>query len=150
MASQVALQTLNKEVANYGLLFVKLHNYHWYINGPHFFTYHEKLEELYNLVAELYDDVAERLLMNDGHPYATMKEYLEYSTLQEGDRNADTEQMIFDVIGDFKQIRQEMQDAMENFVDGDEAIEDTFVSHIERLEKEIWMLSAALGKKTNI
>lgn len=150
MASQVALNTLNKEVANYGLLFVKLHNYHWYISGPHFFTYHEKLEELYNLVAELYDDVAERLLMNDGEPYATMKEYLEFATLQEGDRNADTEQMIKDVIDDFKQIRQEMQDAMESFEDGDEAIEDTFVSHIERLEKEIWMMSAALGKKTKL
>ncbi|MFN4214509.1 MULTISPECIES: Dps family protein [unclassified Exiguobacterium] len=150
MASQGALNTLNKEVANYGLLFVKLHNYHWYISGPHFFTYHEKLEELYNLIAELYDDVAERLLMNDGEPYATMKEYLEHSTLQEGDRHADTEQMIKDVIGDFKQIRQEMQDAMENFEDGDEAIEDTFVSHIERLEKEIWMMSAALGKKTKL
>ena len=150
MARQGALNTLNKEVANYGLLFVKLHNYHWYISGPHFFTYHEKLEELYNLVAELYDDVAERLLMNDGEPYATMKEYLEHSTLQEGDRHADTEQMIKDVISDFKQIRQEMQDAMENFEDGDEAIEDTFVSHIERLEKEIWMMSAALGKKTKL
>ncbi|EPE62865.1 MULTISPECIES: DNA starvation/stationary phase protection protein [unclassified Exiguobacterium] len=150
MASQGSLNTLNKEVANYGLLFVKLHNYHWYISGPHFFTYHEKLEELYNLVAELYDDVAERLLMNDGEPYATMKEYLEHSTLQEGDRHADTEQMIKDVINDFKQIRQEMQDAMENFEDGDEAIEDTFVSHIERLEKEIWMMSAALGRKTKL
>ncbi|MCT4796791.1 MAG: DNA starvation/stationary phase protection protein [Exiguobacterium sp.] len=150
MASQGALNTLNKEVANYGLLFVKLHNYHWYISGPHFFTYHEKLEELYNLVAELYDDVAERLLMNDGEPYATMKEYLEHSTLQEGDRHAETDQMIKDIIGDFKQIRQEMQDAMENFEDGDEAIEDTFVSHIERLEKEIWMMSAALGKKTKL
>ena len=150
MASQGALNTFNKEVANYGLLFVKLHNYHWYISGPHFFTYHEKLEELYNLVAELYDDVAERLLMNDGEPYATMKEYLEHSTLQEGDRHAETDQMIKDIIGDFKQIRQEMQDAMENFEDGDEAIEDTFVSHIERLEKEIWMMSAALGKKTKL
>jgi starvation-inducible DNA-binding protein len=150
MASQGALNTLNKEVANYGLLFVKLHNYHWYISGPHFFTYHEKLEELYNLVAELYDDVAERLLMNDGEPYATMKEYLEHSTLTEGDRHAETDQMIKDIINDFKQIRQEMQDAMENFEDGDEAIEDTFVSHIERLEKEIWMMSAALGKKTKL
>ncbi|MCT4785454.1 DNA starvation/stationary phase protection protein [Exiguobacterium aestuarii] len=150
MASQGALNTLNKEVANYGLLFVKLHNYHWYISGPHFFTYHEKLEELYNLVAELYDDVAERLLMNDGEPFATMKEYLEHSTLNEGDRHAETDQMIKDIINDFKQIRQEMQDAMENFEDGDEAIEDTFVSHIERLEKEIWMMSAALGKKTKL
>jgi len=150
MASQGALNTLNQEVANYGLLFVKLHNYHWYISGPHFFTYHEKLEELYNLVAELYDDVAERLLMNDGAPYATMKEYLEHSTLEEGNRDADTDQMIKDVINDFKQIRQEMQDAMEAFEDGDEAIEDTFVSHIERLEKEIWMMSAALGKKTKL
>ena len=150
MASQGALSTLNKEVANYGLLFVKLHNYHWYISGPHFFTYHEKLEELYNLVAELYDDVAERLLMNDGEPFATMKEYLEHSTLQEGDRNAETEQMIKDIINDFKQIRQEMQDAMEHFEDGDEAIEDTLISHIERLEKEIWMMSAALGKKTSL
>ena len=150
MASQIALKTLNQEVANYGLLFVKLHNYHWYISGPHFFTYHEKLEELYNLIAELYDDVAERLLMNDGAPYATMKEYLEHSTLEEGNRDADTDQMIKDVINDFKQIRQEMQDAMEQFEDGDEAIEDTFVSHIERLEKEIWMMSAALGRETKL
>lgn len=150
MASQIALDTLNKEVANYGLLYVKLHNYHWYINGPHFFTYHEKLEELYKLIAELYDDVAERLLMNDGEPYATMKEYLDHATLTEGDRNNATDTMIAEVIGDFKTIRKEMQEAMEQFEDGDEAIEDTFVSHIEQLEKEIWMLSTALGKKTKL
>lgn len=150
MASQIALKTLNQEVANYGLLFVKLHNYHWYISGPHFFTYHQKLEELYNQVALLYDDMAERLLMNDGLPYATMKEYLEHTTLAEGNREASTEQMITDVISDFRQIRQEMKDAMEQFEEGDEAIEDTFLSHIEQLEKEIWMMSAALGKKASL
>lgn len=42
------VEVLNKQVANWNVLYVKLHNYHWYVTGPHFFTLHEKFEEFYN------------------------------------------------------------------------------------------------------
>ena len=35
---------LNKQLANWNVLYTKLHKYHWYVKGPHFFTLHEKFE----------------------------------------------------------------------------------------------------------
>ena len=146
MASQTAKDILSQEVANYGVLFVKLHNYHWYVSGPHFFTYHEKLEELYNLVAVLYDEAAERLLMHGGKPAATMKENLKMATVQEGDSTLSTKEMIEDIINDFRNISKEMKTAIESFTDEDDTIEDTLVGHLEQLEKEIWMLESTIEK----
>ena len=46
--AQKKLGTLvNKEIANFSVLYTKIHNYHWFVNGPHFFELHQKLEELY-------------------------------------------------------------------------------------------------------
>lgn len=28
---------LNQQVANWTVLYTKIHNYHWYVKGPHFF-----------------------------------------------------------------------------------------------------------------
>src|SRR5690625_711333 len=39
---------VNKIVANQGVLFFKLHQYHWYVTGSDFYTLHEKFEQLYN------------------------------------------------------------------------------------------------------
>ena len=35
------VEVLNKQVANWNVLYVKLHNYHWYVTGPHFLHYIE-------------------------------------------------------------------------------------------------------------
>lgn len=29
-------QVLNRQVANLNVLYVKIHNYHWYVKGPNF------------------------------------------------------------------------------------------------------------------
>ena len=76
MAQEKIQSVLNKQVANWSVLYVKLHNYHWYVKGPHFFTLHEKFEELYNEAGATVDELAERLLAIKGYPVATMEEYL--------------------------------------------------------------------------
>ena len=40
-------QVLNQQVANLNVLYVKVHNYHWYVRGEKFFTLHVKFEEIY-------------------------------------------------------------------------------------------------------
>lgn len=45
-------QALNQQVANFSILYVKIHNYHWYVKGEQFFTLHAKFEELYNDVTQ--------------------------------------------------------------------------------------------------
>src|SRR5699024_3155983 len=85
MAMQMSKQeqTVNEKVANQGVFFVKLHQYHWYVQGPHFFTLHEKFEELYNESNEYFDAFAERLITLGEKPYSTLGEYLDEATIQE-------------------------------------------------------------------
>ncbi|AHA30459.1 DNA starvation/stationary phase protection protein [Exiguobacterium sp. Leaf187] len=146
MISNHAKSALNQQVANYGVLFVKLHNYHWYIKGPDFLTLHEKLEELYTWVSEQYDVVAERLLMNNGTPSATLKEYLEQTTLEEAKSGLSADEMIDSVIKDFQQVRKEMLDAIEHLEAQDVTVEDDLLGQAKEIEKQIWMLRATLKK----
>lgn len=81
--SEQLIQAVNKQVANWTVMYVKLHNYHWYVKGKDFFTLHEKFEELYNETATYIDDLAERLLALNGKPIATMKESLETASVKE-------------------------------------------------------------------
>jgi starvation-inducible DNA-binding protein len=39
-------EKMNEYLANQQVMFIKLHNLHWYIRGCAFFTLHGKLEEL--------------------------------------------------------------------------------------------------------
>ncbi|KZE64333.1 DNA starvation/stationary phase protection protein [Fictibacillus phosphorivorans] len=134
---------LNRQVANWNVLFVKLHNYHWYVKGPHFFTLHEKFEELYNEAATNIDELAERLLVLKGTPVATMKEYLDLATVQEAKGSETAEEMVQNVINDFELLIAEIKEGMEvTEREGDEVTHDMLLSVRESLAKHNWMLRA--------
>ena len=61
------IEALNKQLANNTVLWTKLHNYHWYVKGPNFFSLHAKFEELYDAVGVYVDDLADACvyLMNN-------------------------------------------------------------------------------------
>lgn len=82
--STVIENSMNTQLSNWFLLYSKLHRFHWYVKGPHFFTLHEKFEELYNQAAETADTIAERLLAIGGHPAATLSEYLKQASISDG------------------------------------------------------------------
>lgn len=132
---------LNKQVANFSVLFTKLHNHHWYVKGPHFFTLHEKFEELYDEINELYDEFAERLLTIGGQPVSNLKGYLEITSLSEVETNLDAKQMVKSVLDDFTLIATELNIGVELATDvSDEATADLLISTIASLEKHAWML----------
>src|SRR5690606_29508236 len=101
-------KALNVQVANWSVLYTKLHNYHWYVKGPSFFTLHEKFEELYNEAAEVVDEVAERLLAIGGKPVASLKEYLEVATLEEAGNESTANEMVAALVADYKKIKDEL------------------------------------------
>lgn len=111
---QKKLGTLvNKEIANFSVLYTKIHNYHWFVNGPHFFELHQKLEELYKEVTSNYDELAERLLAIGEKPVATLKEYMELTTIEEATGNENTEDMVQSVISDFEKLSEEFLEIIE-------------------------------------
>ncbi|MER1958453.1 MAG: Dps family protein [Solibacillus sp.] len=138
---------LNELVATWSVLYTKLHNYHWYVNGPSFFTLHTKFEELYNEVTLNLDEVAERILSKGGKPIATLKEHLALSLIEEATGKETTEQMVKTTIADFETIMKALKQAMETAGEaGDDRTEDLLNATYQSLEKHAWMLNAYLGK----
>ena len=144
--SEKLLNVINKQVADWTVLYVKLHNYHWYVKGKDFFTLHEKFEELYTETATYIDDLAERMLALNGQPVATMKECLEISSIQEAEGNESAEQMVKNLYDDFSNIAEELKQGMDLAAEvGDETTGDMLLAIHQSIEKHNWMLKAFLG-----
>lgn len=137
---------LNKQIANWGLLYVKLHNFHWYVKGNQFFTLHVKFEELYNEAALHVDELAERLLSIGGQPAATMKAFMELSSLKEASGTETATKMVEAVIEDFTILTQELKAGMQACEEvQDETTSDMLLAIQTSLEKHRWMLRSFLG-----
>ncbi|MED3625398.1 Dps family protein [Neobacillus thermocopriae] len=146
MNNQLA-NVLNKQIANWAVLYIKLHNYHWFVKGDQFYTLHAKFEEFYNEAADHLDALAERLLAIGGKPVATMKEYLETSSIKEALGTETTDEMVQSIINDFSVVINELKEGMRLAEENDdEATGDMLLSIHSDLEKHVWMLKAFLGK----
>ncbi|MEY8291056.1 DNA starvation/stationary phase protection protein [Carnobacteriaceae bacterium 52-44] len=152
MATQEVKDYLNTVVATQGLFYIRLHQFHWYVKGPHFFTLHEKFEELYDAVTENLDLVAERLLAIGGDPYSTLQEFIDHSVIEESveDKNLSEDEMVEAVVADLETIAKSLQegtkltDEHEDFPSN-----DMLISMKEDVDKHIWMLKAYLDKKAD-
>lgn len=140
-------QILNAQVANWSLLGVKLHHYHWFVKGPQFYVLHEKFEELYNTAAGYVDELAERMLAIGGKPAATMSQYLKLATLQEASNEKSAEQMVGQLVADFEQLAKELKAGIEAAnQEEDDATADLLTGMVSNVQKHSWMLNAYLGK----
>lgn len=138
---------VNQQIANWSVLYTKLHNYHWYVKGEQFFTLHAKFEEFYNEAALYIDDLAERLLALDGKPVATMKECLEMASVKEATGEETAKDMVAVLVEDFTMLTGELKEGMDVAEQaGDETTGDMLLAIHKELEKHIWMLKSFLGK----
>ncbi len=145
---QQDLQTvLNRQLANWSVLYFKLHHYHWFVKGDQFFELHQKFEEFYNEAALTLDQIAEFLLAKGGAPISTMKEFLDKATIKEASGNEKAAEMVQQVIQDFKTISEETKVAIKEADNaGDAAAADLLTGLVSKLEKHIWMLTAYSAK----
>ena len=146
MAKTELNNQLNELVATWSVQYTKLHNFHWYVNGPSFFTLHTKFEELYNEVTLSLDEVAERILSRGGKPVATLKEHLDLSLIEEASGKETTEEMVESTVEDYKTIMKALKKAMETASEeGDDRTEDLLNATYQNIEKHVWMLNAFLA-----
>ncbi|ALS26040.1 general stress protein [Paenibacillus sp. 32O-W] len=145
-ASRRVIDLLNRQVANCNVLYVKLHDYHWNVKGPNFYTLHAKFEELYDEVTLFMDEVAERVLALGGKPLSTMISYLAETTLSEAKGDEDAEAMVRSLIQDLSQVAAELKETAKIADEaGDLPTHDMLVGKQEQLEKHVWMLEAFLA-----
>ncbi|MHA2959929.1 Dps family protein [Priestia megaterium] len=142
---------LNQQIADFNVLYTKLHRFHWYVKGPQFFTLHEKFEEFYNETADYIDEYAERLLAIGGSPIATMKQFLQTATLSEDGNEQTSDEMVETLINDYTLLVKNLKNAVKKAEAAqDHVTADLFIGTIGNIEKHIWMLKAALPVKTSV
>lgn len=142
------MKEMNTQVATWSVMYTKLHNYHWYVKGHHFFTLHTKFEELYDEATAHMDEIAERILTLGGNPVATMKEHLEQSVVKEATGNEKADDMVATIVEDFGLIMDSLKKGMDEAAkEGDDMTEDLLNAIYQSIEKHQWMLNAFLGER---
>lgn len=136
---------LNKLLSNLQVSYMNVRGFHWNIAGKQFFQLHAKFEDHYNSLAEMADEVAERILMLGGEPVHAFSKYLKLATLSEKENVSCAEDTIKEVLAEtivlLEQERAILKLAAEN---GDEGTVDLMTGYISKQEKLIWMLNAFL------
>jgi len=136
---------LNRLVANYTIKFMKLHNYHWYVKGIHFYGLHTLFEKFYDEASDHLDAIAERILMLDGKPIATLQEVMNLSTIKEASGNETTDQMLQEVINDFVAIEKDLKEGIKLAnQNNDDVTNDLLVGILSKIEKHLWMLKTTI------
>ncbi|OHR81852.1 DNA starvation/stationary phase protection protein [Staphylococcus sp. HMSC34C02] len=145
MSQQDVVKELNQQVANWTVAYTKLHNFHWYVKGPNFFSLHEKFEELYNEASQYVDDLAERILAIGGNPVGTLKESLDISIVDEAGKNYSAEQMVEAFSIDLTNISEQLVKSIEVAGEaGDDVSEDMFIGMKNSVDKHNWMFKSYL------
>lgn len=135
---------LNDLLANYHIHYQRLRGCHWNVQGVHFFTLHDKFEELYNNALTTIDELAERVLTLGKSPYSTFANYLKEADLKEVDTIGmkDTE-MVKAIISDLESLIAMQRTLLEvTSTAGDEGTNDMINAHMQFNEKQHWMLKS--------
>ncbi|MDF2926109.1 MAG: Ferritin Dps family protein [Paenibacillaceae bacterium] len=144
-SSKPVLDTLNKQVADWSVLYMKWHHYHWYLTGENFFTLHEKFEQLYNEAALEMDELAERMLALEGRPVSTLKECLALSGIKEASGKELPSQMVQATVNDLLYLSEELASGIEVANEHkDDPTADMLTGLKGKVEKHIWMLKSYL------
>lgn len=137
---------LNLYLSNVGVLYIKLHNLHWNTTGVNFQSVHEYLETLYNGLAQVLDDTAEIIKIQGGKPLATMKDYLQHSTIKELDSmDFTTKEALSITYDDIYLLKSQAEDIRIGASDLDNyGVVDLLESQLSDLNKTLWFLNATL------
>lgn len=136
---------LNVYLSDLAVMNTKLHNLHWNVEGRNFYQAHKFTEGLYETFFEWYDEIAEAIKMRGAFPFASLKEYLENSSIKE----VESKKVSFDdlneiILEDLIFIRKEATDLRNEYDEkGDFTLVSLLEDQIAELDKNIWFLNAS-------
>lgn len=129
------------------VLYIKTRKAHWNVEGPDFYAAHNFFEEQNELLAEIIDDVAERIRVLGHYSPATLKEFLKITTLTEQalEKN-DSSGFIMELLEDHEAIIVNLGENINVFANDykDAGSSDFVTGLLEKHEKMAWMLRAHL------
>lgn len=138
---------LGSMLADEFVLYLKTRNAHWNVEGTDFHEKHLFFESQYDQLADMMDEVAERMRMLGHYAPATLQSYLQLTRLSELNRGKnDSSGFVTELLADHESIIENLRANINHFANdlGDAGTSDFITGLMEKHEKMAWMLRAQL------
>lgn len=127
-------------------LYLKTHNYHWNVTGPHFQTLHLMFEQQYNELALAVDTVAERIRALGEPAPGTYKAYAKLTSIKEVDGVPEAMEMVKDLVKGHEAVVRTTRELLPLADEAkDESTLNVLTDRLEVHEKTAWMLRSLLA-----
>ena len=134
-------QALKVVLANSFAFYLKVHNFHWNVEGPDFAQYHKFLGKLYAEVWAAVDHVAEHIRALDIYAPGSLKRFSELSTVADQLMVPRAELMFEELLGDNQRVIDSLEAAYH--LAGDHlGLQNFLQDRIDIHEKHGWQIRA--------
>jgi len=143
---QAITEILNVLLADEHIVYTKTRNYHWNYEGDNFMEMHKFFEGQYDELAEIIDEVAERIRMLGHYSEGRLKDFIRLTRLQEQDYTTNQTAQLKNLLADHESIiisiRKAIGDVSETCNDAGTA--DFITGVMKQHEKMAWMIRSYL------
>lgn len=124
------------------VFFMKTHNYHWNVRGINFLQIHKATEAIYDEFAELFDDLAERIVQLGGVPCVTLADALKLAKIAEESKTTFTTCDVLDgILKDYEYFEKSFRKLAEIAEEESDRVTAGLADEkTATLQKGIWML----------
>ena len=140
------IKKLNNLLSSYHIFYINVRGYHWNVKGEHFFSLHEKFEELYTDLQLQIDEIAERILTLGGVPLHAYSDFSKNASIKEDKNVHDGKACVKGLVSGLQALIEEQRTVAEaaEGVD-DQGSADLVTEYVQEQEKLVWMYTAFLG-----
>jgi starvation-inducible DNA-binding protein len=132
-------QALKIVQANTFCFYVKLHNFHWNLEGPDFPQYHKFLDDLYNEVWQAVDAIAEHIRTLDMYAPGSLQRYQELTQIKDQLMVPRAELMFDELLHDNATVIHSLEQAYQ--LAGDHpGLQNFLQDRMDIHEKHAWMI----------
>lgn len=141
------IEQLKQIQADAQVFYMKVHNFHWNVKGMDFHNTHKATQEIYEKFAEIFDDLAERVLQLGSTPYVTLQQILQNTKIKEVSSTEFNSRAILEaILSDYKYFLNAFLELSNIADEANDKITAAYADeNVANLQKAIWMLQAQLN-----
>jgi starvation-inducible DNA-binding protein len=141
-----SVNILKKILADEFILYTKTRSCHWNIVSPSFYELHNFFETQYEAIADIKDEVAERIRSLGSLATGTLAEFLKDTRLSEQAQFSSSKEMLEILLSDHENLILSLRaGATSCEQSGDDGTNDFLIGIMEKHEKMAWMLRSFLS-----
>ena len=137
---------LNVILSDEHIVYAKTRNYHWNYEGDNFMEMHKFYEGQYNELAEMIDEIAERVRMLGRFPLGRLADFIKTTRLGEDDYTTAQSEQLKNLLDDHESmivyIRKAIDKVDETYKDA--GTTDFITGIMQQHEKMAWMIRSYL------